>query len=183
MATLSRMDGFLSVQSPLWRLDPQGGHMQLSSSIHRFSMDVGVNKGICTRSWLEASRDTFVVGIEANALLVSMLTKVEMKNQPQSYVSWHQSVKSDLKSMELAAKAIAKESRRVLIINAAAGRGGGVKTFYTGGRADDTGSLFKPRGISPSSSFVPVVALEDVLQYVPTYLKWDTLKIDVQACR
>ena len=48
---VSTESGYLAVSQPLWKLDAKG-MMVLGGGIKRFSMDVGVNKGVATRRWL-----------------------------------------------------------------------------------------------------------------------------------
>eukprot|EP00966_Prymnesium_polylepis_P261727 6046155-Prymnesium_polylepis.1 len=134
---LTANSGYLSVSKPLWQLDAKG-MMLLPASVDRFSMDVGVNKGKCTRQWLEESASTFVIGVEANSRLVAMLTEVENphKNQPQTYVTWNNrthtgKIDVGLVAMALSAKTIAANTHRCMVINAAAGRGGGARRDQT----------------------------------------------------
>jgi len=76
---------------------------------------------------------------------------------------------------------IKANTARTLIINAAAGRGGGARDFNTGAKNDDTGSLFSGDLSGSSPGAVPMVPLGDILQHVPLHLRWDVLKIDVQG--
>jgi hypothetical protein len=130
-----------------------------------------------------------VIGVEANTRLVMMLTEIEKPGQPTSYVRWLQSNTSVremkasalVREMKASALAIKANPKRTLIINAAAGRGGGARNFNTGSAQDDTGSLFSSSRSGSSPGAVPMVPLGHILQYVPLHLRWDVLKIDVQA--
>ena len=86
----SGASGYLAVSKPLWQLDA-GGKMVIPVGLKHFSLDVGVNKGMATRRWLEMDPNALVIGVEANTLLVMMLTEIEKPGQPTSYVGWLQS--------------------------------------------------------------------------------------------
>mmetsp|Transcript_14122 Transcript_14122/g.41914 ORF Transcript_14122/g.41914 Transcript_14122/m.41914 type:complete len:365 (+) Transcript_14122:229-1323(+) len=182
----SAASGYLAVSKPLWKLDT-GGTMVVPTGLKHFSLDIGVNKGLATRRWLEIDPDALVIGVEANSRLVMMLTEVEKPNQPTNYVGWlqtNQSIRAQRGAIhELVASAltIKANTARTLIINAAAGRGGGARDFNTGAKNDDTGSLFSGDLSGSSPGAVPMVPLGDILQHVPLHLRWDVLKIDVQG--
>ena len=147
------------------------------SGVHSFSMDVGINRGkVILQDWLNNMPNLFVIGVEANARLVSYFESNEVAD--------------------------AVRDRAIIIHGAVASMRNITAEFNTGAGwndVSDTGSLFRwsdkkreqirvtKRNIF--SQRVRLIRLDDILQYVPPpryapsedKFLWDTLKVDIQG--
>jgi FkbM family methyltransferase len=156
--TMSAVDdlGYLKVISEPW--------------VQTFSLDVGFNRGQTSFGWLDKLNNLFVIGVEANHLLVT-----HFEHNPEF---------DRLRSREI-------------IILGAAGTKHGTALFNPGfgwDNASDVGSLYGWTDANREAERkkhvrehmqVRFVRLEDILEHVPPptpgKLIWDTLKIDVQG--
>ena len=159
----------------------QNGYLSIISenkNISTFSLDVGMNRGkVIYNDWLKVLPHLFVIGIEANHLLVS----------------YHES-NEQTKLLH----------NRAILIPAAVSSSRGISHFNTGSgfrvHMSDVGSLYnwsdskmeyKRRQHLSQGQQVQSIRLDDILKYVPPPrisrsqfdegFLWDTLKVDIQG--
>lgn len=146
------------------------GYIKAIYKYKTFSIDVGFNRGQTSTKWLTDLTNLFVIGVEANDLLVS-----HFKYLP------HFDPYRD----------------REIVINGAVSRKKGVAKFNPGigwNNVSDTGSLFSwsdPKRETERKKFkrseltVELIRIDEILKHVPPpnppNFYWDTFKVDIQG--
>jgi len=146
------------------------GYIKAMYKYKTFSIDIGFNRGQTSTKWLTDLPNLFVIGIEANDLLVSHFKYLPHFDQYRD---------------------------REILINGAVSTKKGIAKFNPGigwGNVSDTGSLFgwsDPKREVERKRFkrgeltVELIRIDDILKHVlppnPPNFYWDTFKVDIQG--